>query len=363
MSGTPQLEPSASDPPGRQGHFHTNVSVLRALGELEDNAPVFTNPFAPQNPQLTLARNSQFLGTAHDGYDASNAPSPATSHGPSNSPVVEEVRTNLKNSSRLNADNVDRGWPHRRTSPLPLPPLPPIYREFEAHPHLLIVETRQSNLGVRTPPRSRRPSSSSPMPYQHRHGPSPPHMEATEKPQGNHESVGSFDHLSYHSPNASPPEYFYGTHTYPQLRYPPSEGGSPPANLLSPLYGIDVASGQRHNEPIDLSAMYHSSDISNGNNSTLHSTYATPAEKTHLSISAAPAPGHGLSTHEQVHHQAPNSALGFTRSPGPAGAYDWHATYGAEPGYHQPPRYHTNDVRYDEEPRQLFVPGANGPAY
>ncbi|KAG9090215.1 hypothetical protein FS749_000740 [Ceratobasidium sp. UAMH 11750] len=361
MAGAPQLEPSVDDLPGTQGHFHTNDNVLRALGELEDDVPVFTNPFARQGPQITL--NPRFFGAARENRSPPNARSPVDTHGLGGSPMINEPRASSTNSSGSDNDEADRRWPHRRASPLSLPPLPPIYREIDAYPHLLIVESQQSEPDFQAPAHPPRSSSSSPT---QRPDPTqdlcPPRKEkATEKPQKGHENMDVFKHLSYPPPTTSPPEYFYSPHAYPhlQLNYPPL-GVSPHATLLSPLYGIDVVRGEQHQqEPIDLSAMYES-DIPNGNDSTLHSTYATPAEKALSPISAASAPDQGPSAREQVRHQVPNSALGFSRSPGPSGTYDWHATYGTE--YH-PPQYHTNDACYDEEGRHPFTSRMGSPTY
>ncbi|KAG8744236.1 hypothetical protein FRC10_010598 [Ceratobasidium sp. 414] len=364
IAGAPQLEPSRNDPPGIQGHFHTNVNVLRALGELADDTPVFTNPFARQNPKISL--NTRFLGPAHESHSPPSSCSPADPRNPGRSPMISEPRTNSTNSNGSDTDEADRGWLRRRVSSLSLPPPPPIYREVAAYPHLLIVEPRQSEPDFQTTSRPPRPSSSSSMQRPHRtQDPRPPHTgKAAEKPQEGHQNMDVFKHLSYPSPTTSPPEYFYSPSMYPhlQLNYP-SLGASPHATMLSPLYGIDAVHGEQHrHEPIDLSAMYES-DIPNSNDSTLHSTYATPAERAHSPISAAPAPDHGLSVHEQVHHQVPNSALGFSRSPGPSGTYDWHATYGTEPGYHQPPQYHTNNACYDEEARHPFTSRMGSPTY
>ncbi|KAG9088586.1 hypothetical protein FRC06_001959 [Ceratobasidium sp. 370] len=362
MAGAPQLEPSLNDPPGIQGHFHTNVNVLRALGELEDDAPVFTNPFARQNPQISL--NTRFLGAAHESHSPPNSCSPADTHNPGRSPMTNEPRADSINSNRSGTDEADCGWLRRRASPLSFPPSPPVHREIDAYPHLLIVEPQQSEPGFQTTSHPPRQPSSSPTQRPHRtEGLCPPRTEkAVEKPQENRQNIDVFKHLSYPSPTTSPPGYFYSPNTYPnlQLNYPPLEV-SPHATLLSPLYGI-VRGEQHQHEPIDLSAMYEP-DISNSNDSTLHSTYATPAEKAHSPISAALAPDRSLSAREQVHHQVPNSALGFSRSPGPSGTHDWHATYGTEAGYHQPPQFHTNNTCYDEGGRHPFTSRMGSPAY
>ncbi|KAG8690903.1 hypothetical protein FRC09_011798 [Ceratobasidium sp. 395] len=365
MAGAPQLEPSMSDPPGRQGHFHTNINVLRALGELEEGVPIFTNPFTPQNPQISQPVNTRFPGVAHNADRTSNTTSPTTSHSLNGPAATKEAQASLTNSSESGSESDNLGWPHRRASSLPVPPAPPIYREFDAHPHLLIVEPQQTEPNLQTSPRSRRPSSSSPMP-RHRwlYDLPLPHTETAGKSKDSQESLGAFGHLTHPSPNASPPGYLFSSDTYShlQLHYPSSEA-SPHTTLLSPLYDINLVREQHQHESLDLSVIYQASDIPNGNDSALHSTYAIPAEKTYSSISAAPAHGLGLPARKQVHHQVPRLALGFTRSPDPTDNYDWHAAYGAEPGYHHPPQYYRNDARYDEETRQLFASGAGGPTY
>lgn len=270
-AAAPHLEPS----PGMRGHFHTNVDVLRALGE---PVPVFTNPFAPANPEIPRVEDSP--APAFSPPRVIDAPlneysmAPTLSYGLPASPVSERPTNHPHNGDtiELAGSKEHRGWPHRRASSLPLPP-PPVYQEFDAPPRFVLVEPDHSEsspapaLTVSLP---RRPSSSSPL-RRHRRlyspYPSSAHKEpppAVQKPQDRSKlDVVPFNHVSYRSPTNSPPEYFYSPSTYPhlQLGYPPEGGGASEGNLESPLYGIDsVRREGRRREPIDLSTMYHEQD-------------------------------------------------------------------------------------------------------
>jgi hypothetical protein len=67
---------------------------------------------------------------------------------------------------------------------------------------------------------------------------------------------------------------------------------------------------------------------------------------------------------EPVHNQALPSALGLSPSSGPAYDYDWRSSYGAGPGYSQPPQYNTNLLRSNVEAQQIYyTSGAEGPSY
>lgn len=269
MSAAPSL---LEQTPGIRGHFHTNVDVLRALG---DDGPVFTNPFAPTNPEIPRVEDTPAFSPSSAVGTPANDYGMTPSHVSPVSPASEhlEDRGHKGASPASEADEAHRGWPHRRASslPLPLPPPPPVYQEFDAPPRFVVVEPEESELSpVPTISLPRRPSSSSPM-RRHRRlyspYPVPVHkaVEAIQKPKEDGKlDVVPFDHVSYQSPANSPPEYFYGPGTYPhlQLLYPREENSTTQGSLASPLYGIDAVRPGRHRiQRIDLSAMYHDQDI------------------------------------------------------------------------------------------------------
>ncbi|KAF8597703.1 hypothetical protein BDV93DRAFT_610236 [Ceratobasidium sp. AG-I] len=373
-AASPHLEPS----PGIRGHFHTNVDVLRALGEA---SPVFTNPFAPANPEIPQVEDTPT--PAFSPPSVADTPlneytvTPTPSYMSPVSPVSEhpEGHTHKGEMVESDAEKAHRGWPHRRASslPLPPPPTPPVYHEFNAPSRFTVVEPEQSEstpAPVLTVSLPRRPSSSSPM-RRHRHFYSPyplptrkeppPQSPIVQMPQETSKlDVAPFDHISYQSPANSPPTFFYSPGTYPhlQLVYPPTKDSSGSGvSLPSPLYGIDaVRRGGRRREPIDLSAMYNEQDGLTEHDSTLHSTYATHAGKAYTPVPASPASA--SSTHaghesllpmpmqghesllsaqgqELVHDQTPSPTLGLGLHPGPAYTYNWHGhePYSADNGH------------------------------
>ncbi|QRV95772.1 HMG (high mobility group) box protein [Ceratobasidium sp. AG-Ba] len=366
MAGTPQLGASKDDPPGKQGHFHTNINVLRALGELMNNdTPAFTDPFVPHDPRISRTDTSKTT--------------PQCVH-PTKSLTPVDVRTSKPSlaskggqpgSSLNEANKTDKNglvWPHRRASSVPPPLPPPIYQEFDAHPHLLIVESPQVEHAFQATFFSRRASSSSPV-SRHR-----PLLDACslrtedneERASQSCQGLDAFNHVGHRSPTTSPPEYFYSPTAFPhlQLHYPSSTEASPDATLLSPLYGIDaVRSVQHSQEPIGLSTLYPS-DMSNCDDSAIHSTYATPAGDASSPTPATPATtssDYGLPALKQVDHQGTNQSLGFVHPSGHTGPYNWHTTYGSVPCYGHSSLYDVNTVRYDED--QLFTPGPSGSSY
>lgn len=222
---TPQLQPSANDPPGMRGHFHTNIEILRAL---DRPPPVFTDPFAPDNPEI-----------------------------PRQDRALE---------------------PHRRASSVPLgasshiEPAAPRSAVSQAH-------QRETTLASSIP---LRPLSSSPLSRHRRPCNAYPRKREAQADQANSD-VSAVEHVGHHSPSNTPPEFYYDPSSYPKqidraLEHPVAGSPTSQSSTTPGLYGIDPLHSRQGHEPIDLSVMYDHQDIAAGHGvSTLRKSRLLPA--------------------------------------------------------------------------------------
>ncbi|KEP51041.1 HMG (high mobility group) box protein [Rhizoctonia solani 123E] len=375
-SPTPQLQPSIHDPPGRRSQFHTNVDILRALQDEDEDVPTLNDLFASNNPLIPsqdamLSLDSIVTSSVLVGFDSSvqtyvsRSPESEDDSAP---PIIV--------SAPLETDDTLGGWPYRPAlSPLATPPLAPATSSEQ----LLLVHSPAQH--SESTPRPTQSSSSSPLCRHHRLYYPYPRRGWAQKKQVNGDldsdsDLSTFDHVSYHSPANSPPEQYLSPHVHPRLQLDitahnsnaPSPVSQPGAR--SPLYGIDPAHSGRPHEPIDLSAMYDQGDTATGLEATLHSTYAINAGKAYPPIPATPAPLSDIPIAQQhaltcrpVSNNATSSDFDVESGPSPT-YYGWQSPFGSEPGYPRDIEYQAsaNATTYDAMPH-IYYPDNTGAPY
>ncbi|KAG8730812.1 hypothetical protein FRC11_005753 [Ceratobasidium sp. 423] len=371
---TPQLQPSIHDPPGRRSQFHTNADILRALQE-EDDPPVFTDPFPPNNPSIPRQDDILSLDSIITSSVLFSYCSPAQTYTSLASPESEDNSVPPAIiSAPSEADAILRGWPHRRASSLPLGTPPFVSPAPNEHLRQAVPQSQQSETAP-TSPMPMRPSSSTPLRRQHRLYYPYPRREK-KQPSGDLDSdsdLSAFDHISYYSPANSPSEQYLSPHIRPRLQLDStmyhSEATSPGSHstTTSPMYGIDSTHSGTPHEPIDLSAMYDEQDTVTGHEATLHSTYAINAGKSYSSIPATPAPLSDVPISQQLVRTC-KPVNDHAKSPGPeaeAGStptyYGWQSPYGSELNYPQGAEYDasTGATTYEEMPH-IYYPNDTG---
>jgi hypothetical protein len=265
---TPQLKPSTNNPPGMRGHFHTNADVLRALGS---NPPIFTNPFAPNNPEIPTQNDMLSPDLPANNATLTTNPSPAPTHTSLASAATEcsNEGYGASESDKSSQEVIHCGRPSRRASSLPLVATLPTYEELSVTRSAL-PQPQQPGTAPASP-MPFRPSTSSPL-RRHRHLYHPYHRKggAQTNQANNNLGLTPFNHVSYHSPTSSPSQYYYSPDSYPRLQlehaleHPVAESSNSQSNATSRLYGINTGHSGQHHEPIDLSAMYDEQDITAG---------------------------------------------------------------------------------------------------
>ncbi|KAF8752819.1 high mobility group [Rhizoctonia solani] len=329
-SATPQLQPSAHETPGTRCQFHTNVDILRVL---EEENPVFTDPFAPNNPSIPRPDVMHPLNSGATGSVITNYSPTHTFTSLAGSDENSVLPTTVSPPSQVN-DSL-RGWSYRRASSLPLI-LPLHYLRYLPNTPIqlpTLTNDRKQTIG--------RDSDS---------------------------SLSAFDRLSYYSPGNSPPEQHLTPHIHPRLHFKNTTSRSnlssvnPISHINSTptLYGINSTRPWRSEEPIDLSAMYEQ-DNATGNEATLHSTYAINTGKAYPPIPTAPAPlgdvpiSHQLALSCKSAHN--HTASEFDVEPGPSQSYyDWPSQYGSELNYPPVDDYNAsaNPEIYKEVPNMYY---------
>ncbi|CAE6488424.1 unnamed protein product [Rhizoctonia solani] len=378
-SPTPQLRPSVHDPPGRRSQFHTNVDILRALQE--DNAPAFSNPFAPNNPPIPRQDNIIPLDSIVTSSALSSYCSPAQTHTSLSPESEDNSAPPIITSARFGTDDTLHGWPQRRASSVPLATstvsFPPSDEQFR----LVVPPVQQPGTAPTTPMLTRPPSLSSLQRQHCLYYPYPRH-ERTQKKQLNSDldsdsDMPVFDYVSYHSPANSPPEQYLSPHVYPRLqldsasRHSEIKGHTSHSSTPSPLYGIDSAHSRRAHDPIDLSAMYDEQDTATGHEDTLHSTYAinaggaySPVPATPASLSDAPASKQPALKCKPLPNHATRPDLDAGSSPNPT-YYGWQRPFGSEINYHQGAEYDVSAraATYEEIPHTYYSNDTGNPTY
>ncbi|CAE6442043.1 unnamed protein product [Rhizoctonia solani] len=379
VGSTPQLKPSAHDPPGTRCQFHTNTEILRALEE--EDIPVFTDPFAAENPSIprpddTLPLDSRVASSALSNYYS--LAQPLTSFASPESGENSAPSITISTPSQVNYSL--RGWPHRRASSLPLG----TPRQASSLSTEQILPASRAQQRQVTPASSMltRLTSSSPLRRHYRlYYPYPPRERAQKKQTGGDLNSGpdlsAFDHVSYYSPAGSPPGQYLTPHVQPRLHLESATRHSEPASPMShskstsPLYGTNPTHSGNSEELIDLSAMYDEQNTATGHEATLHSTYAINAGKAYCPIPAAPAPlgdvpiSHQLAlTCKPAHNHATESNFDPGSGPCP-GYYDWPSPYSSEINYSQGGNYDAsaNAVTYKEAADLYYSNSAGGPPY
>ncbi|KAF8734389.1 high mobility group, partial [Rhizoctonia solani] len=364
-SATPQLQPSAHETPGTRCQFHTNVDILRVLEE--ENAPVFTDPFAPNNPSIPRPDVMHPLNSGATGSVITNYSPTHTFTSLAGSDENSVLPTTVSPPSQVN-DSL-RGWSYRRASSLPLDtssPLPSLSAEHAnstSYSH-----QRQSNSASPMPTRL----VGSPLRRHHRLYYPHPHRERAQKQTSGRDSdssLSAFDRLSYYSPGNSPPEQHLTPHIHPRLHFKNTTSRSnlssvnPISHINSTptLYGINSTRPWRSEEPIDLSAMYEQ-DNATGNEATLHSTYAINTGKAYPPIPTAPAPlgdvpiSHQLALScKPAHNHTTGSEFDVESGPSQS-YYDWPSQYGSELNYPPGDDYNAsaNPEIYKEVPNMYY---------
>ncbi|CAE6458969.1 unnamed protein product [Rhizoctonia solani] len=374
---TPQLRPSVHDPPGTRCQFHTNTDILRALEE--ESIPVFTDPFAPNNPRIPHPNDTPSSESGADGSTLQRYYSPTLAFISHTLSESENASPSTMASTPSQINGSLRGWPQRRASSLPLDP-PSLAPLLPAEQARSTSQVRQQESASASPMPARL-TSSPPLRRQYRLYHPYSHSKVTQRKQtGDLDSssdFSSFNHVGYDSTASSPTERLLSPHVRRGLDLQSAASHSELANpthhpnSTSPLYGTNPAHSGRLEEPIDLSAMYDEQNIAIGHEATLHSTYAINAGKGYSPVPAAPAPlgdvpiSHQLSlTCKPVHDHLIGSDFDVEPVSG-SNYYNWPSSYGSELNYAQGANYDssTNVASYNETPDTYYPNSTGGSPY